>query len=78
MRGREMHLHRGVNGSDPVQVHGGPGRTAITVKEKIELDADPDPIWNHFLGSETKTINEKMKLEPKPVLYMGQVWIRVR
>ena len=46
-------LCRVVNGSVPVRVHGGP-RTG-TVKDKVELNPDPDPFWNRFLSSETET-----------------------
>ena len=38
-----------VNGLVPIQVHCGPGTG--TVKEKVELERDPKPFWNRFIGS---------------------------
>lgn len=47
---------RDVNESVPVQLHGGPWLK--TSNEKVELEL----FQNQFLGSKTKTVNEKMEL----------------
>ena len=56
---------RDVNGSVPAQIQGGPGPGPGIDNEKVE----PKLFRDWFLGSETKTVNEKMELE----LYMEQV-----
>ena len=58
---------RDVNRLVPIWVRGEPG----PIDEKMESDLDL--IQNQFLGLGTETINDKMDLEPEPVLYVGQV-----
>lgn len=54
-----------VNGSVPDRVHDG-SRTE-TVKDKMELDPDPEPFWNRFFSSGTRTIY-RMDLDMGPGL----------